>query len=82
MFGESLFWRNPSSVQFALQYVEADGFSEIHFFGDKTFEGGNDYEIFEDPRTIGHTVDGPEMTMRVCRELFLGAKSERGGADM
>jgi len=24
----------------------------IHFFGDKTFPGGNDYEIFQDSRTV------------------------------
>jgi len=34
---------------FCLKYVEAAGFDEIHFFGDKTYEGGNDYEIFISP---------------------------------
>ena len=28
---------------------------EIHFFGDKTYEGGNDFEIFSSSKTIGHT---------------------------
>ncbi|KAK4528228.1 hypothetical protein GAYE_SCF53G6163 [Galdieria yellowstonensis] len=42
----------------------------IHFFGDKTFPGGNDYEIFQDSRTIGHTVTSPQDTMQQCRELF------------
>lgn len=55
---------------YCLRHVEDEGFSEIHFFGDKTFEGGNDYEIFSDPRTIGHTVKGPQDTMRVLKELF------------
>lgn len=55
---------------YCLQYVEKD-FDEIHFFGDKTFKGGNDYEIFEDPRTIGHAVTSPENTMEICKELFL-----------
>jgi phosphomannomutase len=32
--------------------------------------GGNDYEIFEDPRTIGHTVASPDDTVRICKELF------------
>jgi phosphomannomutase len=45
-------------------------YKTIHFFGDKTFKGGNDYEIFEDPRTIGHSVTGPEDTMRILKELF------------
>ena len=29
-----------------------DEYEEIHFFGDKTFEGGNDYEIYEHIRSI------------------------------
>jgi len=54
---------------YCLQFVESD-FDEIHFFGDKTFEGGNDYEIFESNKTIGHTVKSPEDTKKQCEELF------------
>lgn len=57
--------------RYCLQFVSE--FDEIHFFGDKTFEGGNDFEIFEDERTIGHTTTGPEHTMQMCRELFLSS---------
>ena len=46
---------------FCLRFVE-DEFKEIHFFGDKTYPGGNDYEIFTSEKTIGHTVTGPEDT--------------------
>lgn len=53
-----------------LSYFEEKQFDEIHFFGDKTFEGGNDREIFMHERTIGHTVKAPEDTMRICNELF------------
>ncbi|GJQ14926.1 hypothetical protein GpartN1_g6717.t1 [Galdieria partita] len=42
----------------------------IHFFGDKTFPGGNDYEIFQDARTIGHSVTSPEDTIKQCQQLF------------
>jgi phosphomannomutase len=45
-------------------------YKNIHFFGDKTFEGGNDYEIYADSRTIGHSVTSPEDTMRILKELF------------
>jgi phosphomannomutase len=37
---------------YCLRYL--DNYQEIHFFGDKTHKGGNDYEIFESERTIGH----------------------------
>lgn len=56
---------------YALQHVENEGFTEIHFFGDKTYKGGNDYEIYEDSRTIGHAVTCPEDTMKILNELFL-----------
>ncbi|KIK61597.1 hypothetical protein GYMLUDRAFT_42608 [Collybiopsis luxurians FD-317 M1] len=55
---------------YALKHVEQEGFEEIHFFGDKTYEGGNDYEIFTDPRTIGHSVSNPEETAKLLKEMF------------
>lgn len=45
-------------------------YKTIHFFGDKTMKGGNDWEIFTDSRTIGHTVTGPEDTIKQLKELF------------
>ncbi|EGG08151.1 uncharacterized protein MELLADRAFT_105097 [Melampsora larici-populina 98AG31] len=55
---------------YALKHVEKEGFKEIHFFGDKTYKGGNDYEIYEDSRTIGHPVTNPNDTMKILKELF------------
>jgi len=55
---------------YCLKFLEASDFDEIHFFGDKTFEGGNDYEIFSSDRTIGHTVTSPEDTKSQCEKLF------------
>ncbi|KAK0095922.1 hypothetical protein PV326_007049 [Microctonus aethiopoides] len=40
-----------------------DEYDEIHFFGDKTREGENDYEIYESDLTIGHRVSGPDDTI-------------------
>ncbi|KAL5727560.1 phosphomannomutase [Ranunculus cassubicifolius] len=54
---------------FCLRYLE--DFQEIHFFGDKTYKGGNDFEIYESERTIGHTVTSPEDTVEQCTTLFL-----------
>ncbi|KAI9674498.1 MAG: Phosphomannomutase [Caeruleum heppii] len=66
---------------YCLQHLEAETkqdralgggvqYTTIHFFGDKTYKGGNDYEIFEDPRTVGHTVINPEDTAKQLVELF------------
>jgi phosphomannomutase len=56
---------------FCLQYLKADGYDDIYFFGDKTFEGGNDFEIFSHPEVKGNTVNGPHDTMAQCTKLFL-----------
>ncbi|GJN90401.1 hypothetical protein Rhopal_003412-T1 [Rhodotorula paludigena] len=53
-----------------LERIAGENFREIHFFGDKTYQGGNDYEIYEDPRTIGHSVTCPEDTQRELKKLF------------
>uniref|UniRef100_A0A182W1P1 Phosphomannomutase n=1 Tax=Anopheles minimus TaxID=112268 RepID=A0A182W1P1_9DIPT len=45
-------------------------FREIHFFGDKTYQGGNDYEIFTHPQTIGHRVVSPDDTRKQLAELL------------
>lgn len=50
------------------QYL--DEFEEVHFFGDKTYKGGNDHEIFESERTVGHTVTSPEDTISQVNKLF------------
>jgi len=62
---------NGWDKRFCLQYVLPDGYEEIHFFGDKTSPGGNDYEIFTDSKTIGHTVTSPEDTRDQITKLFL-----------
>ncbi|EYE98318.1 phosphomannomutase [Aspergillus ruber CBS 135680] len=55
---------------YCLRHVEAEeersgvAYDEIHFFGDKIYEGGNDFELYMDQRTIGHVVNGPEDTIR------------------
>lgn len=45
-------------------------YTTIHFFGDKTEVGGNDHEIYNDPRTIGHSVKDFEDTMAQVKKIF------------
>lgn len=56
---------------YSLKFLAEGDFDEVHFFGDKTFEGGNDFEIFTHERTIGHTVTSPEDTKEQCTKLFM-----------
>ncbi|XP_066054628.1 phosphomannomutase 2 [Chamaea fasciata] len=56
--------------RYCLGIVAKDGYKTIHFFGDRTMPGGNDYEIFTDSRTEGHSVTSPQDTRRICEDLF------------
>jgi phosphomannomutase len=62
---------------YCLRHLEAEAkkaggieYKTIHFFGDKAFEGGNDWEIYTDKRVTGHAVKDPEDTRRILKELF------------
>ncbi|KAL2049760.1 hypothetical protein ABVK25_009983 [Lepraria finkii] len=65
-------WDKTYCLQLLKAEKEVSGvdYTTIHFFGDKTYKGGNDYEIYEDSRTVGHSVKSPEDTMRVLKDLF------------
>ena len=50
---------------YCLQFL--NDFDRILFFGDKTFRGGNDYEIYSSNRTTGATVNGPaDLTKKLA----------------
>jgi phosphomannomutase len=53
-----------------LKHLAGEGFTTVHFFGDRTEVGGNDHEIFHHPGVIGHTVTSPEDTQRQLKALF------------
>jgi len=55
--------------RYCLKFLE-HAFKTIHFFGDKTEAGGNDFEIYEDARTQGHAVTGPDDTLKKLQKLF------------
>jgi phosphomannomutase len=55
---------------YCLQFVEGQ-YDEIHFFGDKTHKGGNDYEIFSDTRVIGHKVEKYQDTIQILNKEFM-----------
>ncbi|EEB14812.1 phosphomannomutase, putative [Pediculus humanus corporis] len=43
---------------------------KIHFFGDKTEKGENDYEIFTCSKVIGHKVTSPSDTMEQLKTIL------------
>jgi len=58
-------------LRYCLKYLPEADFDEIHFFGDKTFVGGNDYEIFNHERTVGHAITeaDPAQTLKFLEEI-------------
>ncbi|EMR10946.1 hypothetical protein PNEG_01091 [Pneumocystis murina B123] len=59
---------------YCLRYLQNKNF-KIYFFGDKTHEGGNDWEIYNSPLTFGYNVKSPKDTERILRELFFSNDS-------
>jgi phosphomannomutase len=55
---------------YCLRHVESEAFDEIHFFGDKTEEGGNDHAIYTSPKVTGHRVTSPADTVLQVKELL------------
>ena len=60
-------------------------FDEVHFFGDKTFEGGNDFEIYTHPGGEGPLGDGAvplvDDTKSVMPKLASGRRAHAFSAD-
>ena len=54
---------------YCLQFVQ-EHYDEIHFFGDKTEKGGNDFEIYNDARVIGHNVTKYQDTIKLLQNYL------------
>lgn len=61
---------NGWDKSFCLNRIPQNKFKEIHFFGDQTEPGGNDYEIFNDSRVVGHHVNSYKDTRRILSEML------------
>ncbi|KAJ1719628.1 Phosphomannomutase 1 [Coemansia erecta] len=55
---------------YCLRHLEGEGFTTIHFFGDKAFKGGNDWEIYNDESVTGHSIKNPDETRAELKKLF------------
>ncbi|PPQ78693.1 hypothetical protein CVT25_010714 [Psilocybe cyanescens] len=55
---------------YALRHLDISDFDEIHYLGDKTELGGNDYEIFHHPAIRGQQVKGPDDTNQFIIQLL------------
>jgi len=55
---------------YCLQHLNLAKYPEIHFFGDRTEPDGNDYCLYVHPRIIGRSVDSPEDTIILIKNLL------------
>jgi phosphomannomutase len=53
-----------------LDTITKEDYSEIHYFGDKYEKDGNDYNIINDERVIGHRVDNPNDTIKILKDFL------------
>ena len=54
---------------YCLQFLEGENYN-IHFFGDKTYQGGNDYEIYNSSKVNGNKVTCPEDTILLIEKIL------------
>ena len=54
--GIAIYPKEYDKIQ-VLDYLEKDKYSEIHYFGDKYLEDGNDYKLLNHSDTIAHEVN-------------------------
>lgn len=54
--------------RWCIKHLNDEAIFDIYFFGDMTHLGGNDFEIFEDERVKGISVDDPEDTVKKVYE--------------
>ena len=66
--GIAIYPKEYDKVQ-VLEYLMND-YHEIHYFGDKYLENGNDYHIIHNKNVIGHQVNNPEDTMNIIETLI------------
>ncbi len=72
-FGDKVRWLRRTGVLTDLGFSVQSLSLTFHPLS-QTYKGGNDYEIFTDPRTIGHSVTCPEDTVKILKELFFSEK--------
>tara|TARA_Y100001937_G_C7112266_1_gene328283 strand:- start:1461 stop:1883 length:423 start_codon:yes stop_codon:yes gene_type:complete len=47
-----------------------DDYDMIYFIGDRCGENGNDYEIYQHPRTLSFETESPDATIEIVNKLL------------
>jgi len=53
-----------------MEVIKPFGYTEIHYFGDKYEEDGNDYHLLNHKNIIPHRINNLEDTIRELNFLF------------
>lgn len=56
---------------YCLKHVRDAGYDKIYFFGDKTYPGGNDYELYSSSEVTGISVESPDETIAKMKSEVL-----------
>ena len=53
-----------------MNYINHDDYFEIHYFGDKYLQNGNDYLLLHHEHVIGHKIDSVSDTYQILKNLL------------
>lgn len=67
--GIAIYPKEYDKIQ-VLEYL-TNNYNEIHYFGDKYSENGNDYNLINSTRVIGHKVDNSLDTLQILQNIDL-----------
>ena len=65
--GIAIYPKEHDKIQVLEYLIE---YNEIHYFGDKYYKNGNDYNIINDKRVIGHCVNNPIDTINIIKKYL------------
>ncbi len=57
-----------------MNHINYLDYSEIHYFGDKYLQDGNDYLLLHHNDIIGHNVDNPNQTYEFLKNTLIKIK--------
>ena len=53
-----------------LSVIDKSNIKEIHYFGDKYLENGNDRNLLNHPQVIGHCIDSIDDTIKILEQIL------------
>lgn len=66
--GIAIYPKEYDKIQ-VLDHIDREKYTEIHYFGDKYLQTGNDYKLLNNENIIGHNIDSLDDTVEILKHL-------------